>query len=250
MKDVYVMWKDLGETPLEALTRLSDEQAIEKDVPLTYAGRLDPAAEGLLIILAGEECKKKEDYTKLPKTYLVEILIGVSTDSFDLLGIPKAATALNKKLPGNPLLLTEEFLTVHIGKHTQTYPPYSSKTVDGTQLHEHTRNGTEIELPTHEVELISFDDVTIEDVLSEDVLIRVGELTTSVTGDFRQKEIVEAWADLPLPEKIQMISVTLNVGSGFYVRQFAEDLGKHLGIGACLHSLIRTQIGDYKKAQY
>jgi len=250
MKEKYIVWKNLGETPLEALNRLAEELSIPKDVPLTYAGRLDPTAEGFLIILVGDECKKKSKYTDLNKTYMAEILVGVSTDSFDLLGVPtyrenvkpKSLTALAKDV--------ETYLDTCVGKFNQTYPPYSSKTVDGKQLHEHAREGNEIELPTHEVELISYEDVTTEDFLSEDVLTRVGELTTAVTGDFRQAEIVQAWAELNLPEKMQLISITLKVGSGFYVRQLAEDLGRHLGTGACLYSLVRTEIGEYKHADF
>lgn len=242
LKNKYVIWKNLGETPLEALTRLSDELKIPKEIPLTYAGRLDPMAEGLLIILVGDECKKKEEYTTLPKTYMAEILIDVSTDSYDLLGIPNFD---GKAL--NILKNTKEYLDEHIGLQIQKYPPYSSKTVDGKQLHTHAREGTSVEIPEHEVNLISYEDLSIEEILTEDVLVRVGEITSAVTGDFRQNEIVEAWANIKLPEKLALISVTLNVGSGFYVRQFAEDLGKHLGTGACLYSLIRTQVGEYTK---
>ena len=257
LKDKYIIWKNLGETPLEALTRLSDELDIPKDVPLTYAGRLDPAAEGFLIILVGEECKKKENYTKLPKTYLAEILVGVSTDSFDLLGIPKTSGVGTVFLPAKPrssvlsleqssaaktmptpLAIARDYLDSILGKHMQEYPKYSSPKIAGSKLTE------------HEVELISYEDLSSEDVLSEDVLVRVGEITASVTGDFRQAEIAQSWAEMNLPEKMQLITVTLNVGSGFYVRQFADDLGKTIGSGACLYSLIRTGIGEHKSADF
>ena len=246
LKEKYVLWKNLGETPLEALERLREEQRIDAEVPMTYAGRLDPAAEGFLLILAGEECKNKENYTLLPKTYMAEVLVGVSTDTYDLLGVPHLGISNVAGL----LKKTEEFFESRVGVHTQAYPPYSSKTVDGIQLHEHARNGNEITTAEHEVELISFEDVTVEDILGEDVLTRVGEVAGLVTGNFRQKEIVEGWANVQLPEKMQLISVIVSVGSGFYIRQLAEDLGKYLGTGACLYSLIRTQIGEYSKVEY
>ena len=63
MKEKYFVHKRWGETPLEALERLRAEEGIAADVPMTYAGRLDPAAEGLLIILTGEECKNKDAYS-------------------------------------------------------------------------------------------------------------------------------------------------------------------------------------------
>ena len=241
----YIVWKNLGETPLEALNRLAVELAIPKEIPLTYAGRLDPAAEGFLIILVGDECKKKEEYTKLSKTYMAEILVGVSTDSYDLLGIP-SYTSEAKSI----LKKAHEYFDAHVGNFMQKYPPYSSKTVDGIQLHEHTRSGNTVSIPEHEVSLVSHEDLSVEDVSSEDILVRVGELTSAVTGDFRQKEIIEAWATLQLPEKLQLLTVTINVESGFYVRQLAEDLGRELGVGACLYSLDRIKIGEYSKADF
>jgi tRNA pseudouridine55 synthase len=185
-------------------------------------------------VLAGEECKKKDEYTKLSKTYMAEILVGVSTDSHDLLGIPEykgEATHILKKV--------QEYLDAHIGKFEQKYPHYSSKHIDTGTLP-----------PPHEVELISYEDLSLEEVEREDVLVRAGEIVAGVTGDFRQAEIAQAWAELETPEKLQLIEVTLTVGSGFYVRQLAEDLGKELGVGACLYSLVRTQIGEYKTAEY
>lgn len=239
MKKVYVIYKQCGETPLEALERLRAQENIPEDVPMTYAGRLDPAAEGLLLILTGEECKKKEEYTSRDKTYMAEILIGVSTDTYDLLGIP---TYRGEK--GNELREAEIFLEKSLGKQMQAYPAYSSKTVDGEQLHSHARSGKDVELPVHEVELYSYEDLAKETVSSVDILARVGEITASVTGDFRQEEIVRAWAELELPEKLPLVLFTLKVSSGFYVRKLADDLGNALGTGACLYSLVRTEIAE------
>jgi len=241
LKKTYTIYKYLGETPLEALERLRTEENIPTDVPMTYAGRLDPAAEGKLLILVGEECKKKEEYTALSKTYMAEILIGVSTDSFDLLGIPTRKieiTAIEEKV--------KEYLDAHVGKYMQTYPPYSSKTVDGEQLHVYAREGKDVELPAHEVELFEYSDLSLDTVLSEDLLVRVGEIAAAVTGDFRQQEILEVWAAIDMPEKLPLVAVTVTVSSGFYIRQLAEDLGKELDTGACLYSLVRTEVGEYK----
>ena len=248
MKEKYIVYKNLGETPLEALERLRESEKIPADVSMTYAGRLDPAAEGLLMILTGEECKKKEQYSGLEKTYVAEILFGVATDSYDLLGIPsKDKRAKSKEQKGIQIQEIQNFLDEHIGVQLQKYPPYSSKTVDGTQLHTHARAGTDVKLPDHEVNLISYDDVSLEEVSREDLLMRVGEIVASVKGDFRQAEITRSWAELDLPEKLQLLLVTLRVGSGFYIRQLAQDLGEELGTGACLYSLVRTEIGEDSK---
>ena len=120
----YYVDKRLGETPLEALHRLRKEEGLSEDVPLTYAGRLDPAAEGVLLVLSGEDCKHKDDFLSLPKTYEVEVLLGIETDTHDLLGIPKVAM---KDIP------IEEYLQTHIGVFEQPYPAFSSKPVDSAK---------------------------------------------------------------------------------------------------------------------
>lgn len=54
---------------------------------LTYVGRLDPLAEGVLIVLEGEEINYKQVFLDLDKTYEFEVVLGIVTDSFDQLGI-------------------------------------------------------------------------------------------------------------------------------------------------------------------
>ncbi|KKR79021.1 MAG: tRNA pseudouridine synthase B [Candidatus Nomurabacteria bacterium GW2011_GWA2_40_9] len=85
-KNIILLNKKEGETPLSALSLFRDKHKIYKDIPMTYAGRLDPMASGLLIILAGEECKNKEKYLNLDKEYEFEILFGFQTDTYDILG--------------------------------------------------------------------------------------------------------------------------------------------------------------------
>ena len=246
VKKTYTIEKKWGETPLESLERLRTEENISKETPMTYAGRLDPAAEGLLIILTGEECKKKEEYTALSKTYEVGIIFGIATDSFDLLGIPTILPVSPVENEDDLHFKIEDFLIGHLEHHPQKYPPYSSKTVDGVQLHTHTKNNTEVELPTHMVALYEYSGFMLEEISREEVVVRATELASIVTGDFRQQEIATAWKNIEqvLPQKIQTTSITLTVSSGFYIRQFVEDLGRALGGGACLYSLIRTGIGN------
>ncbi len=222
----FIIHKKWGETPLEALSRLRAEEQIPADVPMTYAGRLDPAAEGLLLILTGEECKKKDTYSGFDKTYVAEIVFGVSTDSYDLLGIPKAHPISRFNLD-----MLKQYMEEILGKQIQNYPPYSSKSID-----------TGIIPPPHEVELYSYKNLSLGDVSREDVLLRVGEIAAKVTGEFRQSQIIEAWAGLDLPPKLHTLKVELEVSSGFYVRQLAEDLGRAFSSGACLYSLVRTKI--------
>ena len=74
------LYKEKGETPLECIERHQLHR------PYTYAGRLDPMAEGVLLVLEGEECKDRERYLSKDKTYEYECIVGIKTDTSDALG--------------------------------------------------------------------------------------------------------------------------------------------------------------------
>ena len=88
---VHQIYKKIGETPLQALEKHRKQKKIPSNAKLTYAGRLDPMASGVLLILQGATQKQRERYMGLGKTYEVKILFGFSTDSYDLLGLPRAS---------------------------------------------------------------------------------------------------------------------------------------------------------------
>ena len=130
-KNKFFLYKNIGETPLHVLDNLRKKDIFFKDKKLTYAGRLDPMAEGLLLVLSGEECKRKEYYVNLDKEYEFEILIGFKTDSKDVLGISKYDS---KKLENISSDEIKEKLKNFTGKQKMKYPIFSSKTVKGKPL--------------------------------------------------------------------------------------------------------------------
>jgi tRNA pseudouridine55 synthase len=249
MKKVVILNKKEGETPLASLESFRDKNKEYKDVPMTYAGRLDPIASGVLIVLAGEECKNKEKYLKLDKEYEFEVLFGFSTDTYDILGKVSYSgilentriVDLENKIKNNLKFFTRKF--------TQTYPMYSSQTVKGKHLFEYARAGEEVEAPVHEVEVKSLKLLKLSkkcgDVLFKSFEKRIGR----VVGDFRQKEILKIWQKELEGSQVKYIvaSFRIKCGSGTYVRSIANDLGKRLGIPALALSIKRTKIGKYDK---
>ena len=131
---MHVVYKYAGETPLQCIQRMFDT---EKN-SYTYAGRLDPMAEGLLIVLGGDECKDAKRYHNLNKTYEYSFIVGVSTDTYDCLGNIMTVQYPEKEIDG----LVQEAVKKITGKQTLPYPPYSSKTVSGVPLFEYARNNT------------------------------------------------------------------------------------------------------------
>lgn len=242
MNSVLVIYKKKGETPLQALSRLRKEKPELEKETLSYAGRLDPLAEGLMLILIGDTNKEREKYLGLDKTYIVEILFGISTDTHDLLGL---ITEI-KKIAIDKEKFNETAKTF-LGKFSQKYPTFSSKTVGGVQLHELSRKGEVVEIPEHEVSLCEVKDVSIMKITGEDVLKNALFSVDLVSGDFRQEEIKNKWnASLSGQNfEFDLFRMELMVSSGFYVRQFASDLGKKLGVPALAYSIKRTRVGEW-----
>jgi tRNA pseudouridine55 synthase len=236
MPTTALIYKHIGETPLEALERFRREQGIAADVPMTYAGRLDPMAEGLLLILLGEECKNKEKYLGLDKEYEVEVLFGITSDTYDTLGIVKRSSDV---LPN----LSKIDFKKYVGTFTQLYPAYSSKTVNGKQLHELAR-ASELpdDMPTKEVEIHSIEMLGTSTIETANLKARVLANIAKVTGDFRQPEIKESWATIQGSFSTMLIRVTCS--SGTYMRSLVHRMGQDAGCGAIALSIRRTWIGS------
>ncbi len=237
-----IIHKRLGETPLQALERFRVEQGIGKDVPMTYAGRLDPLAEGELLILIGDECKHKESYLGLDKEYEIEVLFGIETDTYDILGTRR----VDLRTQVYPACTAE-----YVGKFTQEYPPYSSKTVGGRYLHELARAGElPDEMPTKEVEIYSIESLGTYSIELKELKRRVSTAVSSVTGDFRQKEILDAWDDYFNAQHARngdgsvfsVLKLRVVCSSGTYMRSLAHRIGRDVGMGAIALSIKRTRI--------
>ncbi|MES2213631.1 MAG: hypothetical protein V4473_02220 [Patescibacteria group bacterium] len=279
-KGVHVLYKKLGETPLECIERFRNKNPELQGVSITYAGRLDPMAEGLLIVLSGDAVHEKEKYLGMSKTYFCEVLWGVETDTLDVLGLLARENSLSSLFlkhgvarGHSPASLSdrrpaygfknnesENFPSISNlqnilkacggGKMQQQYPAYSSKPVNGTPLFQWAREGiiNEIEIPSHEVELFDTKFVSRGEVLGSELLEKIKEKIGLVKGDFRQEEIVAGWEkffDLQSENSFVIDTIQLTVSSGFYVRQFVADLAREFGTIATTFHIKRTQIGDF-----
>jgi tRNA pseudouridine55 synthase len=240
---MQVITKKIGETPLEALERFRAEQVAAgqtdlKDVPMTYAGRLDPMAEGELLILIGGECKKKEEYLGLDKEYEVEIVFGIETDTYDALGlatIPQPTASL-KDFP-NPELF--------VGTFSQTYPPYSSRTVDGVPLHVMARAGElPEEMPTKEVTIYSIEELGRKTIRAAALKAAILHKIAQVKGDFRQAEIAQKWEEVLNHDtrEFEVLKLRIACSSGTYMRSVAHRMGQERGNGAFALGIKRTKI--------
>ena len=233
---MYLTYKNVGETPLECLERVRLEYGKEKSVPMTYAGRLDPMAEGLLIILVGEDCKDKERYLKMDKEYELEIFFGVSTDSYDTLGLIDKMEKKSFDLPD---------FEKYKGKFVQEYPRYSSKIIammdSGKDLPE--------DMPTKEVEIFAIEQIGSKALSGQRIADTILENIKKVKGDFRQSEITKKWVDFSgahANERFIILKLKVSCSSGTYMRSLANRIGIDSGIPALAFSIKRTRVNGYK----
>ena len=227
--------KRAGETPLELLERLRRENPALATETLSYAGRLDPMAEGVMLILVGEkENQEREKYLGLDKEYIATFMAGVATDTGDALGL------ITQTADTVPTRTNVERVVESLKKTTsQTYPWFSSQTVDGVPLFEHYKKGnTDIERPSRDVTIYEAELLGVEDRPRTTVRAYILETIAQVHGDFRQEEIASQWQRVDLPAHVSTFQVRLKVSSGTYIRA----LGEVMPWPATLLSLRRTHV--------
>jgi tRNA pseudouridine55 synthase len=238
---VIYIYKNPGETPLEALDRLRVEKPEYKDERLSYAGRLDPMAEGVMLIMIGEENKEREKYLNMGKVYEFEVLFGFATDTFDLLGLVTDYTKDNIELNREQVA---DALKNFKGIRSQIYPAYSSKTVAGRPLFEYARAGKldEIEMPTREVEIFDIELLDVRRINKMELAASLAEKIGKVKGDFRQQEILGKWGSVLVETNASVFHIAkirMHCSSGTYARSVASELGGGLGLPALAYSIKR-----------
>lgn len=253
MRRYAVIDKPIGQTPLQAMEEYRASDASLLRVPLTYAGRLDPMAQGKLLVLLGDECKKRDAYAGLDKEYIFEVLLGFKSDTGDVLGLPVAGT--NADVSERAIEAAARSLT---GKHTFPYPAFSSKTVAGKPLFQYALEGTldSIEMPTTDVRVYSLryvDKITLSRArLIECILEKIERLKTEdgremLGGDFRKEDICKRWWSLQEQKygSFTILRFKATVSSGTYIRTLGPLLARKLGSDGLAYSIERTKIGRY-----
>lgn len=251
-----VIHKKRGETPLEAMENWKAGKSELTHSPVSYAGRLDPMAEGKVLVLFGDECKKQTQYTKLDKEYEVEVLLDFSSDTGDVLGL--GSYSHTEIHPGRQEVLIA--LQKEKGTHSHQYPAFSSKTVKGKPLFLYTLEGTihDIEIPVHDETIYNIQLLGIETVSADALLARIQDMLAYVSrapqpskalgADFRQDAIRTRWNEIFAEvgkRDFSVIKLRVTCASGTYMRTLAERIGASLGTQALALSINRTKIGKY-----
>ncbi len=243
MEKIIIGYKELGISPLDLIKEIKKKNPHLQKEKMAYAGRLDPMAEGVVLIVVGDELKNFDSYLNLDKEYEGKILFGFDSDTYDLLGIAEKKEKVEEGL-------AEEVLKSFVGSFSFKLPSFSSYKIKGKPLFWWTLEErlSEVDIPLKEVEIYSLNVLKKEWIKGKDLKEIIVSKIEKVKGDFRQKKIIKKWEDLLKDEKEEHLLLGIKVfcSSGCYVRSIAKEAGDKLKSGAVLFELQRTRVGDYK----
>ena len=132
-----------------AKVRRKLSQEAGKKVKVGHTGTLDPFATGLLILLAGKNTKRSNEFLKLDKEYEATVRLGATSTTGDPEGeiferevgkVPERAEVEK---------VVEEF----VGEILQKVPAFSAVKIDGVRAYKLARAGKAVEMPTRKVKV-------------------------------------------------------------------------------------------------
>ncbi len=247
MDGIIRMWKKIGETPLQTLSRARDTYNIAADIKACYTGRLDPMAQGVIVILFGEEIHRAPEFNSRDKTYQFQAILGVSTDSYDAMGrinkVHDITYAQAKQYLNNILQLT--------GQLDQPMPPCSSYRYKGKPLWMHHRAGTlPSVLPKKKVHVYEVDALCPNPIYMtlgqyrKECLDDIGDVTDPEERDgvFPLKLIKGDWKACDKNVVLYRVLLRAHVSAGTYIRSLVHDTGNATGIPAHAARITRISL--------
>ena len=244
ISETIPVYKPAGLTPAQAIDAFRKENPKYKNKAISHAGKLDPLAEGLLLLVTGKLTTPKnlKKYLNLDKEYKAKILFGFSTDSYDIQGIPTKGEVIEI----NKAKLLEE-IEKFKGTYFQETPPFSGRKVNGKPLYYYARKNklNKITIPKQKITIKKIESSNFSKINNKQLLEEITKKINLLNGDFRQKEIIQKWGELLKEnQEFYAIDIIIQCSSGTYIRSIANDLGEKFN-KAILLNLIRTKVGDF-----
>ena len=171
-----------------------------------HTGTLDPMAEGVLPILIGKGTLLSKYLINHDKKYIVELQLGIKTDTADSEGKVIEEQQVKESLLTNENITN--ILDTFIGKQEQVPPIYSAIKVNGKKLYEYARKGQNIEVPKREIEIHEIELLNVD-------------------------------------KQNKKIEYKVHCSKGTYIRSLCEDIAKKLGTIGYMASLERLKVGKF-----
>ena len=150
MDCVINVFKEKGYTSQDVVSIC---KGILKTKKIGHAGTLDPDATGVLLLGVGKGTKITEYLMEYGKTYIFEMVFGISTDTLDLSG---NVTGFSDKTYDKEKL--KQILDDLNGKTIEQVPPmYSAVKVNGKKLYEYARENKEIKRKSRKITIYNIE---------------------------------------------------------------------------------------------
>ena len=150
---IHLVHKTVGQSSFDVVRGFKRRafEAGQKKLALGHGGTLDPFADGLLLVLAGQATRLMELMHPLPKTYVAEVAWGVETDTCDLQGLP-LGDEVSPQLSAAGL---DAALAPFLGWTEQVPPATSAKKIDGEAAYKKAHRGEVVLMKPSRVFLLS-----------------------------------------------------------------------------------------------
>ena len=113
-----------------------------------HTGTLDPNAQGVLPICVGTATRLADYIAAEDKTYVADLILGITTDTGDTTGNVLTKNETNLKFNISDI---ENVLSTFLGQQFQVPPMYSAIKINGQKLYELARKGIEVERKPREI---------------------------------------------------------------------------------------------------
>ena len=154
-----------------------------KKVKIGHCGTLDPAASGLMILVIGKYTKKASEFSKLDKTYIAEITLGLESSTGDREG---ELTRINDQVPS--IQEVQAVLDGFVGEISQVPPAFSAVKVDGQRAYKLARQGREVKIEPRKVTIYKLQTTNYEyPKLCFTARVSSGTYVRSLAKDIGQK---------------------------------------------------------------
>lgn len=176
-------------------------RGIVREKKAGHTGTLDPMATGVLPVMLGGATKFLDYLPDSDKGYRASFLLGKTTDTLDITGKVTGEYEVSCDID-----TVEAVLEKFRGRIMQLPPMYSAVSVNGQRLYDLARQGIETERQERQIEI-------------------------------KRLELVRELCNPS--ESCYVIDVLCSKGT--YIRSLVDDIGRELGCGAVMTSLVRTQ---------
>ena len=206
-----------------------------------HSGTLDPLATGVLVVGVGKATKLLNYLENQQKTYIAECLLGIQTDSYDILG-----NVINENKEVCVTNQDVDNALVELKETTTQIPPiYSAIKVNGKKLYDYAKNGEKVEILPRPIKIHSLKRVNelIDNKVKIEVMANKGFYVRSLVNDLGIK--LNTFA--AMSELVRTKAGNYDICISQTIEEIKENGPKIYSIEEVFSHLKRIDVNDYMK---